>query len=240
MKISIIVPTYNVEKYIVECVKSVCEQTYKNLEVIIIDNDSKDNTYKILQKMQKQYNFMLDTAENIWPYCWDECRNKGMAAMTGEWFTVMCSDDYLNPDYISKAVEHIKNNPSTLAFQSPIKGVRNNKSEVGIVAHEYSSVEQFKHICLSKSPVNTPTVFYHRSLYEKGLVFGKPDLYSGAADYNLYCELADTGIFIQPLSNWIGYYYRWHEEQATWGMHRSPIKYDKLIQDHWRAKWKQD
>lgn len=237
MKITVIIPTYNVEKYIVQCVQSVCEQSYKDLEILVIDNESKDATYKILQKMSKSYKFKLDTAENIWPYCWDECRNKGMSYMTGEWFTVMGSDDYLDTDYIQKAVSFIRNNSEILAFQSPMMGFQGD-NQTGELKHKYSSLEEFKSLCLTKSPVNTPTVFYHRSLYERGLASAKPEIYSGAADYDLYCELANAEVLIHPIPEWIGYHYRWHEGQATWGMHKSSTKYDQLIQAYWREKWK--
>lgn len=236
MKISMIIPTYNVEKYVVQCVKSVCEQTYKDIEVLVIDNESKDSTFRILQKMQKTYKFKLDTAENIWPYCWDECRNKGMSYMTGEWFTVIGSDDYIEIDYVEKAANFIKANKNVLALQSPMQGFQMDK-QTGQLQHSYSSIEEFKNLCLNKSPVNTPTVFYHRSLYDKGLANGKPELYSGAADYNLYCELADANVLIHPVPEWIGYHYRWHENQATWGMHKTNIKYDNVIQNYWRKKW---
>ena len=51
-KISIIVPCYNSEKYIIPCLESIKNQTYKNIEVIVIDNESTDNTYNII----KEYN----------------------------------------------------------------------------------------------------------------------------------------------------------------------------------------
>lgn len=238
MKISIIIPCYNVEKYIVQCVKSATKQSYSNIEVICIDNESTDATYDILKKLNKQNNFTLETAKNIYPYCWDEARNKGMDMMTGEWFTVMCSDDYVSSDYISNAADYIQKNPNVLSFQSPMIGIQDGR-EASAHKHDYGSIDEFKTMCLEKSPVNTPTVFYHRSLYENGLAFGKPEQYSGAADYNLYCEMADAGVFINPLPDHIGYYYRWHEGQATWGMHKSPIKYDLLIREKWKQKWKQ-
>ena len=71
----------------------------------------------------------------------------------------------------------------------------------------------------------------------QGLLKTKPELYSGAADYDLYCSLADNGIFIYPANKWLGYYYRWHPQQATWEMHKDSVNYDKLIQEYWSKKW---
>jgi len=93
---------------------------------------------------------------------------------------------------------------------------------------------------LSKCPVNSPTAVYNRKLYDEGILKTKPDKYSGAADYDLYCSLVDRGHFIFPANKWLGYYYRWHPEQATWEMHKEKnrVNYDKLIQEYWREKWK--
>ena len=236
-RVSVIVPAYNVEKYIVQCIKSIQGQSYDNVELIVVDNESTDGTYDILQMLQQRFPFRLEVAKNIHPFCWDEGKDLGMSLMTGEWFTVMGSDDYIDADYISKVMTVLENDTGVLALQSPMKGMRNNL-EVGMLQHNYASIEEFKQQALTRSPVSTPSVFYHRSLYEDGLATGKPELYSGAADYNLYCELADKGIFIKPVQTWLGYYYRWHDEQATWAMHRQPTKYDKLIQAHWRKQWR--
>lgn len=54
--ISIIIPCYNVEQYIEECVESVEKQTYKHIEIIAVDDGSKDKTMEILKKLQEKYN----------------------------------------------------------------------------------------------------------------------------------------------------------------------------------------
>ena len=54
-KISIIVPVYNTEKYISECINSLLSQTYNNYEIIIIDDGSTDNSYKICKDYEKKY-----------------------------------------------------------------------------------------------------------------------------------------------------------------------------------------
>ena len=53
-KISVIIPCYNVENFVEKCVNSIINQTYKNLEIIVIDDKSTDNTYEILQNLYKK------------------------------------------------------------------------------------------------------------------------------------------------------------------------------------------
>ena len=58
------------------------------------------------------------------------------------------------------------------------------------------------------------------------------------ADYDMYCSMVDAGVFIYPAPVWLGFFYRWHEDQATWKMHKDPTNYDIMIQEFWREKWK--
>ena len=65
-KVSIIIPCYNAEKWIEKCVNSALNQTYENIEVIVVDNESSDNSLVILnEKFGKNDKVMIETAENI-------------------------------------------------------------------------------------------------------------------------------------------------------------------------------
>lgn len=237
-KVSVIIPCYNASLFIDETVLSVLNQTYENIEIIAVDNESTDNTYEKLSKYCDKDNFILETAKNIYPFCWDEARQRGLEVCTGEYITTLCSDDLYDVDYIKKCVqiaEHLKDSFSII--QSPIRGIDIDGNEINRVGHIYEGLQEFKNIAVSKCPVTSPTVFYKRKIYDDGLIKTDPEKYSGAADYDLYCRLADQGHYILPVPSWIGYNYRWHAEQATWGMHRSKINYDSLIQSYWREKW---
>ena len=98
-------------------------------------------------------------------------------------------------------------------------------------------MDDFKNQLFEKCLVTTPSVFYSKKLYEKGLLTWNSEKYLGAADYDLYFRLTDNNIFIYPAPKWLGYYYRWHDEQATWGMHSEKVNYDNLIKKHWKEKW---
>lgn len=239
-KITIIIPLYNCEKYIEQCIDSVYSQTYKNIEVICMDNESTDNSYNILKKLrsEKYPELIIDIVPNIYPFCWDEVRDKAMQIMTGDYVIVMGSDDYLEREFINNYVNIFSKAPNKImAIQSAILGVNNIGDKIGITKHAYSSLQEFKTCLLSKCVVNTPTVMYNTKLYKIGLLNTDPKNYSGAADYNMYCNIADKEIMIYPVPQWLGYYYRWHEGQATWGMHKSNIKYDELIKNIWAKKW---
>ena len=242
-KVSIIIPCYNAEKWIEECVMSALSQTYKNVEVIVVDNESSDRSVEIVQNLQEQnQELIFSTAENVYPNCWDEAREEGFRLMTGDYVLVRGSDDFLDEKFIENCMKFFMQAPDKIkALQSPAKGVtvKNGiKMFTGELKHLYRSKEEFKNLCLQKCPVNTPTVIYNTELYKKGLLKAEPQKYGGAADYDLYCKLIDEGVFIYPSPVWLGFYYRWHEEQATWKVHKQGVNYDIMIQEYWREKWK--
>ena len=239
-KVSIILPCYNAEKWVKEAVESALNQTYENTEVIAVDNESTDSTMGILEDIQKTSSkLIISSAKNIYPYCWDEAREEGLSLSSGEYLTTLCSDDFFEKDYIKSCVKILNSLGHKVSLiQSPIMGINEDCKKTGKISHTYKDIKEFKTIASTeKCPVTSPTVFYKRELYDEGLIKTDPEKYSGAADYDLYCNLADRGLYILPVPHWIGYNYRWHSEQATWNMHNNKIDYNSLIQGKWRDKW---
>jgi glycosyltransferase involved in cell wall biosynthesis len=240
LKISIIIPCYNAEKWIEKCVNSAINQTHQNLEVIVVDNESSDNSLAILnEKFGENDKVVIDTAENIYPNCWDEARQKGFSISTGQYLFTLASDDIYSPRFVENNLKFILRAPDKVrALQSPIVGIGvNGNTNSAETKHFYKNISQFKSLALRGCPVNSPTVVYNRELYEKGLLQTKPELYGGAADYDLYCNLVESEIFVFPANVFLGYYYRWHPEQATWSVKKEGKNYDKIIQDYWKEKW---
>ena len=242
MKIDIIIPCYNAEKWIEKSIKSALLQTYKNVQVIVIDNESSDNSYKVIQEVNGHHpEIIIGTVPNIYPYGWTEPVEKALSLCNGDYFTILGADDYIDPEYIEKIVKIISKAPDKIKIlQSPLIGIDSDKGiTLEEIKHSYNSLGQFKQMLFEKCPVTTPTVVYKRELHDSGILRWDSETCSGAADYDLYFNIADNGIFIYPYPKWIGYYYRWHSDQATWGMHKQTTKYDLLIKQKWMEKWKE-
>ena len=95
-KISVIIPVYNVEKYLAECLTSVVNQTFKDIEIICINDGSTDNSPKILEEFaQKDNRIKIINQENQGMSC---ARNAGLAVATGEYISFIDSDDYVSTD----------------------------------------------------------------------------------------------------------------------------------------------
>lgn len=94
-KISIIIPVYNVEKYLRECLDSCIKQTLKNIEIICVDDCSTDNSYKILEEyLQKDSRIRIFRQERNKKQ--GAARNKGLEMATGEYVWFVDSDDYVD------------------------------------------------------------------------------------------------------------------------------------------------
>ena len=107
MKLSIIIPVYNAEKYLKKCLESVFQQNLKpeDFEVICINDGSTDKTQQILEEFQKKYtNIILENQENFGEAI---SRNKAIFLSKGEYITFLDSDDYYDALTLSKALQMI-------------------------------------------------------------------------------------------------------------------------------------
>jgi len=94
-KISIVIPAYNVENYIDKCLGSVTSQTYTNLEIIVVNDGSTDNTHSIIKKYISDKRIVYINQKNSGV---SAARNAGIDASTGELIAFVDSDDYVEPD----------------------------------------------------------------------------------------------------------------------------------------------
>lgn len=102
--ISVIVPAFNAEKTIGRCLESILNQTYKDLEILVIDDCSKDRTVEICQEYAKS-DARLKVIQLLENKGVSNARNVGLGSIKGEFFTFVDSDDYLCPDMYQKLIE---------------------------------------------------------------------------------------------------------------------------------------
>ena len=105
-KISVIVPVYNVEKYVKKCLESISNQTYKNIEIIIVNDGATDNSEKICREfVGNEDRAKLYTKENGGL---SSARNHGMQFVTGNYVLFIDSDDYISEEMIEELYNNIK------------------------------------------------------------------------------------------------------------------------------------
>lgn len=99
--ISIAVPVFNSEKYLEKCLDSLIKQTYKNIEIVVLNNDSTDVSSEIIKKYsQSDSRIKCYTISHVPTETWS--RNNAYMKTTGEWIIPVDSDDFLEPEYVEK------------------------------------------------------------------------------------------------------------------------------------------
>jgi glycosyltransferase involved in cell wall biosynthesis len=109
MLVSVIIPCYNVEHYISECIESVLAQSYSRIEIICVDNNSTDGTRKVLDKYLQTYPYLTVISELRKGA--SAARNAGLKISRGQWVQFLDADDLLLPQKIEHQVKIVKNHP---------------------------------------------------------------------------------------------------------------------------------
>ena len=106
VKFSIIVPVYNVEKYLEDCLDSILKQTYDDFEVIVVNDGSTDNSQKVIDNYAKRDNRIKAFKKKNGGV--SDARNYGISKAKGEYFIFVDSDDTINDKLLEKLDKEIK------------------------------------------------------------------------------------------------------------------------------------
>lgn len=131
--VSVIIPAYNHENYIQETIKSIINQTYKNIELIIIDDGSKDNTWQKIKELEEEckkrfVNVYFETKENE-----GTCKilNKLISKSSGDFIYLIASDDISKPQAIEKEISFLSNNPDCVLVVGDNELIDKNSNIIG-------------------------------------------------------------------------------------------------------------
>lgn len=99
-KVSIVIPVYNVERYVGKCLSSLIEQTFTDFEIIAVNDGSRDSSLAILRSFEERYPFITVINQNNQGM--SAARNAGMAAAHGEYLCLIDSDDFVGPTFLEE------------------------------------------------------------------------------------------------------------------------------------------
>lgn len=128
MKFSIIVPIYKVEEYIERCVTSLIEQTYPNIEIILVDDGSPDNCPKICDNYAKK-DSRIKVIHKVNGGLSD-ARNAGLKIATGDYIIFVDSDDYVNKNMCEQMLEYAKKNYDVIIGDAIVEGGKINLEHI--------------------------------------------------------------------------------------------------------------
>lgn len=177
MKISIITVVYNRQYCIADCIKSVLDQTYKNIEYLVIDGGSADGTQQEIAAFKDKIAFYISEKDEGFY----DALNKGIRNATGDIIGILNSDDLFNgPDTINKIAEAFQNSGADLVYA---KGLFVDKMDTGKVKRVYSSRPFRKSFLLyGWIPLHT-TIFVRREIFLKYGSYNSE--YAIASDYEI-------------------------------------------------------
>lgn len=208
--VSIVIPCYNHENFVQNCIQSVIDQTYQNIELIIIDDGSTDNSVKKIQQMlascEKRFiRFEFRYRSNLGL---SATLNEALDWCQGEFYSGIASDDQMLPDKINYQVGYLSSNQKISACFGNINIIDENDKI--IKTEDYSSrTYNFETIFLNKHHINASTQMIRMSIlkniggYKSGITI--EDLY-------MWLKISEVGeIFVDKkvLSN-----YRLHEDNS--------------------------
>lgn len=113
--VSIVMPAYNCEKYVVEAINSILAQTYRNWELLVLDDGSKDDTLRIIEEFSQKDSRIkaLPNGKNMGV---SATRNRGIELASGEWIAFLDSDDMWKPEKLEKQFEIVEKEAAEFLF----------------------------------------------------------------------------------------------------------------------------
>jgi glycosyltransferase involved in cell wall biosynthesis len=185
LKISIITPTYNQAQFIQRTINSVYEQNYPNLEYIVIDGGSTDNTLKILKDCKEKIDWISEPDKGQ-----ADAINKGIKRATGDILAFINSDDYYLPGVFNKVVDIFLNNPEVKWVTGSYVIVDKDGHPIQPLAVHYKNVIRvFSSLGILKftNYIVQPSTFWRRNVHDEIGCFDITLRY--AFDYDFWMRL---------------------------------------------------
>lgn len=221
-KISIIVPIYNVEKYLEQCIESIINQEYKNLEIILVDDGSSDKCSNIIDNYaQKDDRIKAFHKENGGL---SDARNYGLDRATGNYICFVDSDDFVEKDFISSMYNNIKKYKVDIVACNSYEFYNKNKIKVSNylnIEKLYNKIEASKYLyIIGYYNVGVWNKMYEKKIWEQvRFPVGKK-----SEDVFVMPKVIDNsnGLYYSSIPK---YYYRQREGSIT---NSNNINYDAI------------
>lgn len=212
--VSVIVPIYNVEKYLDKCVESLLNQTYSEMEIILVDDGSTDNSGKICDAYQERDDRIVVLHKANGGV--SSARNEGLKIAKGEYIAFVDSDDWVHKEYIACLAEGL-NSGADLAICSMTEIAEREIEDVAVLSKQYFQFDRNE--CFQKMLYSTKIGgFLWNKLFRKTLITHalKENIYY-SEDFVFcaqYAENIKQAVFID-----IPLYYYWQNLNSVTNMH---------------------
>lgn len=206
-KVSIIIPVYNGKKYLKYAIESALNQTYKNIEIIVVDDGSTDNTRMIAKKYEGKIKYYYKENGGV-----SSALNLGITKMSGEYFSWLSHDDEYYPNKIEEEVTALTllGNKNIIVYSNYALMTPNGKV-YNKVYHDHQRLEKFQELAILKGCINGLTLLIPKEAFKT----------CGKFNENLYCT-QDYDKWLEMIKKYKFYHVpnvltktRIHESQTT-------------------------
>jgi len=225
---SIIIPTYNQGNFLEKCIKSCLNQTYKNFEIVIIDNNSTDTTQDILKKYENKIIFQKIDNDGII----SKSRNAALKIAKGNWLALLDSDDYFSSTKLEEANNAIKQN-SFDVFSNSEWIIDEDDTKSKIWAYGNKSKNYYKDLIKFGNSLSTSSSIIKKDfLLKNSITFSENREIRNIADYDFFLNIAKkSGKFFfyqKPLG-----YHLMHQESTSFKARNTHLDaLYKLLNNH--------
>lgn len=185
--VTVFIPVYNCEDYINECLDSILNQTYRNIEVLLVDDGSTDRSVEKIKAYSDPRIRLIRNERNMGiPFT----RNVGLIEAKGKYMAIMDADDISSPDRIAKQVAYLEKNPDIDAVSSfYVKFGRQSEKKVSF---PFTRAEEIQILLLFFNPIANPASMVRLETLRKNKIMYNPE-YFVSQDYDLWARLSTIG-----------------------------------------------
>ncbi len=231
-EVSVVLPFFNAENTLAAAVESILNQTFSSLELLLVNNNSTDNSLPVAQSLAEadsRIRLLNETKQGV-----DHAMNCGMRYSRGRFIARMDADDISHPERLERQVGFLNENSNTGLVGSVVKYVPHNSGTGGFSrfvkwVNSFCTTEAIERNRFIEIPVVNPTILFRRELFEK---LGGCRQGNFPEDYEMQLRYLDAGVKMaklpEPLLEWHDYptrLTRTHKRYTTEAFFRIKARY---------------
>ncbi len=224
--VTVIMPVYNAAPFLSIAIESILNQTYKNFELLIINDGSTDDSLQIIKSFSDQRIKLINNDVNIGII---KTRNKGISLSSGKYIAMMDADDISLPTRLEKQVNFLEENINVTALATKLIQINEKGIETGYWPEDFKTTTstQIKQTLPIINCIGQPTIMMRANIVK---AIGYKNAFAHNEDWGLWLQLISEGYIIAKL-NEILLQYRIHSKSTTVtentkGVEKKIIKFD--------------
>jgi len=222
-KVSVVIPCYNQAAYIKETIESVLEQTYPNIEIIIVNDGSTDESEKIVKEISRDHPDKNIHLINQINKGLSEARNSGVRAASSDYLFLLDADDKLHPAMLSKGM--------TAITEHDIDIVYTDYQRFGEDTSIQKTGDKVELYFLQYVNVTGATALYKKDVWEKTGGY-KANMHGGYEDWEFWVNAIKNGFKFYHISEVLFYYRVKQESMYTDALVKHSYLYSKIVMNH--------